>query len=48
MLSHENKPCPTDDSGNDFSYVFGVGAESRRSPVVIPEGFGYVYIHTGD
>lgn len=30
-------PCPD----QSFSYVFGVGAESRRTPTVFPPGFGY-------
>ena len=35
---HFNHPCP---NSQDFSYVFGVGAESRRTPTVIPDGYGY-------
>lgn len=36
--THFNKPCP---DGQDFSYVFGVGAESRKTPTIIPDGYGY-------
>ena len=36
--THYNSPCP---NGQDFSYVFGVGAESRLTPTVMPEGYGY-------
>ena len=36
--THYNSPCP---DGQAFSYVFGVGAESRKTPTVIPQGYGY-------
>jgi hypothetical protein len=32
---HRNKLCGPD-------YVFGIGAESRNSPVYFPEGYGYI------
>ena len=35
--NHRNKLC----DGN-IEYVFGIGAESRNSPVTFPPGFGYV------
>jgi len=43
--SHYNTPCPANSSqfgsAVDFTYVFGVGAESRRTPTVVPDGYGY-------
>ena len=36
--THFNAPCP---KAQDFSYVFGVGAESRKTPTIIPPGYGY-------
>ena len=36
--AHENKACP--DTGIDF--VVGVGAESRHSPTIWPDGHGYI------
>ena len=47
-MHHDNAPCPqTKGDSNDpyglnrFTYVFGVGAESRKTPTVMPDGFGY-------
>lgn len=46
--THYNAPCPANNvvlpqlnEYGDFTYVFGVGAESRNTPAVIPDGFGY-------
>ena len=35
--NHRNQLCH-----GGLEYVFGIGAESRNSPVVLPDGFGYV------
>ena len=50
---HNNAPCPANqmvlpqlNEFGDFTYVFGVGAESRKTPAVIPEGYGY-RVHAG-
>ena len=46
--THYNTPCPPNEvvlpslnEYGDFTYVFGVGAESRKTPAVVPDGFGY-------
>ena len=43
-MHHDNAPCPqTKGDSNDpyglnrFTYVFGVGAESRKTPTVMPD-----------
>ena len=40
--THENKLCHGGASGKTkIEYVFGIGAESRNSPVSFPPGYGY-------
>jgi hypothetical protein len=36
-MYHRNELCP-----NGVQYVFGIGAESRRTPVRFPSGWGYI------
>ena len=44
---HRNQLCNWDEYSTGPEYVFGIGAESRKTPVRFPEGYGY-HIYDGD